>query len=184
MVAATPPPAELGIEAPDFNLPGIDGRDHSLAELTGEKGTVVVFICNHCPYVKAITDRLVAAANDMKEFGVTMVAINSNDTTTYPEDSFDRMKEFAAERGFTFPYLFDESQAVAKAYDAVCTPDFFGLNSELSMQYRGRLDEGRKDPPPPGAARELVDAMRLVAETGNGPDDQIPSIGCSIKWRD
>lgn len=184
MAAATPPPADLGTKAPDFTLPGVDGRDHSLAELTGENGTVVVFICNHCPYVKAITDRLVAAADDMKAFGVTMVAINSNDATTYPEDSFDKMKDFAAERGFTFPYLHDESQAVAEAYDAVCTPDFFGLNADLTMQYRGRLDEGRKDPPPPGAARELVDAMRLVAETGKGPEEQIPSIGCSIKWRD
>ena len=183
-MAATPPPPVLGIKAPDFTLPGVDGADHSLADLAGENGTVVVFICNHCPYVKAITDRLAAAADAISEFGVSMIAINSNDATTYPEDSFDKMKVFAAEGGFSFPYLHDESQAVAKAYDAVCTPDFFGYNADLELQYRGRLDEGRRDPPPPGAARELVDAMQMVAETGRGPETQIPSMGCSIKWKD
>jgi len=184
MPALMPPPPKLGIDAPDFTLPGIDGKDHTLASLAGEKGTVVVFICNHCPYVKAITDRLVAAAEAMKAFGVAMIAINSNDTTAYPADSFDNMKLFAAERGFTFPYLFDETQAVAKAYDAVCTPDFFGYDGDLKLRYRGRLDEGRKDPPPPGAAEELVDGMRMVVDTGAGPAEQIPSMGCSIKWRD
>ncbi|MCW2307441.1 thioredoxin family protein [Rhodobium gokarnense] len=183
-MAATPPPPELGIPAPDFTLPGIDGKTHSLSELKGEKGTVVVFICNHCPYVKAITERLVKAADDMAAFGVSLIAINSNDTATYPEDSFDRMKDFAAASGFSFPYLHDESQEVARAYDAVCTPDFFGYDAGLTLRYRGRLDEGRKDPPPAGADRELVDAMKMVAETGTGPEIQIPSMGCSIKWKE
>lgn len=183
-MAATPPPIELGLKAPDFSLPGVDGATHALADLAGENGTVVVFICNHCPYVKAITDRLVAAADDMKAFGVNLVAINSNDATSHPDDSFDNMRVFAAQSGFSFPYLYDENQTVARDYDAVCTPDFFGYNADMSLQYRGRLDEGRRDPPSAGAARELVDAMRMVAETGKGPADQIPSMGCSIKWKE
>lgn len=182
-MAAVPPPPDLGLSAPDFSLPGIDGKTWSLAELKGERGTVVVFICNHCPYVKGITDRLVAAANALRAKGVNLIAINSNDAINYPEDSFDNMKLFAAERGFTFPYLFDESQDVAKAYGAVCTPDFFGYDKDMTLAYRGRLDEGRKDPPPPGARAELVEAMTHVAETGEAPDDQIPSMGCSIKWK-
>ncbi|MCC2110688.1 MAG: thioredoxin family protein [Hyphomicrobiales bacterium] len=183
-MAAIPPPAELGTPAPDFSLPGVDGRTTSLADVRGDKGTVVVFICNHCPYVKAITDRLVAAADALRGKGVAMVAINSNDAATYPDDSFDNMKAFAAERGFTFPYLHDESQETAQDYGAVCTPDFFGYDADLKLVYRGRLDEGRRDPPPPGARAELIEAMTMVAETGRAPDEQIPSMGCSIKWRD
>ncbi|PLX39262.1 MAG: thioredoxin family protein [Hyphomicrobiales bacterium] len=183
-MAAVPPPLELGLDAPDFTLPDIDGNQVNLADARGEKGTVVVFICNHCPYVKAITDRLVAAADAMKAFGVNMIAINSNDADEYPEDGFAKMKPFAEKEGFSFPYLHDESQAVARAYDAVCTPDFFGYNADMKLVYRGRLDEGRKDPPPAGAKPELVDAMRMVAETGKAPDDQIPSMGCSIKWKE
>ncbi|HOV04938.1 MAG TPA: thioredoxin family protein [Hyphomicrobiales bacterium] len=182
-MAAVPPPPELGLAAPDFSLPGIDGRTHSLADVRGENGTVVVFICNHCPYVKAITGRLVAAAEALKPKGVTLVAINSNDAATYPEDSFEAMKPFAEKSGFTFPYLYDETQQVARAYDAVCTPDFFGYDKDLRLVYRGRLDEGRKDPPPAGARPELVEAMSYVAETGKVPADQIPSMGCSIKWK-
>ena len=183
-MAAVPPPLDLGLDAPDFALPDTTGKTVSLADARGEKGTVVVFICNHCPYVKAITARLVAASDAMKAFGVNLVAINANDAATYPEDSFVKMGAFAVKEGFTFPYLHDESQAVAKAYGAVCTPDFFGYDANLKLVYRGRLDEGRRDPPPAGAKAELVDAMRMVAETGKAPAEQTPSMGCSIKWKD
>lgn len=183
-MAVTPPPAEIGIAAPDFTLPATDGKTYSLADVTGEKGTVVVFICNHCPYVKSIVDRLVADAKALAADGIGFVAISANDVATYPEDSFDNMKAFAEQNGFPFPYLYDESQEVARAYKAECTPDFFGLDADGKVQYRGRLDEGRKDPPPPGAKRELLEAMRMVAATGKAPADQIPSIGCSIKWRE
>lgn len=183
-MAAVPPPLDLGLDAPDFTLPDTTGTMTGLADARGEKGTVVVFICNHCPYVKAITSRLVAAADAMKAFGVNLIAINANDATSYPEDSFEKMGEFAKREGFPFPYLHDESQAVAKAYGAVCTPDFFGYDANLKLVYRGRLDEGRTTPPPAGARPELVDAMRMVAETGRAPAEQIPSMGCSIKWKD
>ena len=182
-MAAIPPPAELGTPAPDFSLPGIDGRVHTLSQLRGERGTVVVFICNHCPYVKAIAERLVAAARALREKGVSMIAINSNDADAYPEDSFQNMTAFAARHGFDFPYLHDESQQVARAYGAVCTPDFFGYDKDLKLAYRGRLDAGRTEPPPPGSRAELIEAMTEVAETGIAPQEQIPSIGCSIKWR-
>lgn len=173
----------LGVKAPDFKLPATDGRTYALGDVQGENGTVVVFICNHCPYVKAIAERMVEEAKGLADEGIGFVAILSNDATNYPADSFDNMKEFASRHGFPFPYLHDESQAVARAYDAVCTPDFFGLNADGLIEYRGRLDEGRKDPPPPGAARELRDAMRMIAETGKGPEQQLPSVGCSIKWK-
>ena len=183
MAATETPVCDFGWLAPDFALPGIDGKTWSLADAQGEKGTMVVFICNHCPFVKAIIERLVHDADELRAYGVNTVAINSNDVTAYPEDSFDNMKLFAAERGITFPYLFDESQAVARAYGAVCTPDFFGFNGALELQYRGRLDASRREPVA-GAPREMFHAMVRVAETGHGPADQIPSIGCSIKWRD
>jgi peroxiredoxin len=183
-MAVSPPAAVLGIKAPDFTLPATDGRTYRLADVKGKKGTVVVFICNHCPYVKGVIDRLVADARLLMAEGVGFVAISSNDAIAYPEDSFDNMKLFARKHRFPFPYLYDESQDVARAYDAVCTPDFFGLNAAGEVQYRGRLDEGRKDPPPPGVKRELLDAMRIVAATGKGPKDQIPSIGCSMKWKE
>ena len=147
-------------------------------------GLLVMFICNHCPYVKAIRERLVRAAADVMALGVGVVAINANDAQTYPEDDFETMQAVAAQFGFPFPYLHDASQAVARAYDAVCTPDFFGYNRDMQLQYRGRLDAGRLDPPPEGARRELVEAMRQIAETGHGPAEQTPSMGCSIKWRD
>ena len=182
-MAATPPVCDFGWKAPDFELPGVDGTTHRLADLVGPKGIVVMFICNHCPYVRAITDRLTADCAALAEIGVSSVAICSNDAVNYPDDSFENMKLFAKERGFGFPYLQDESQAVAKAYDAVCTPDFFGFNADLELQYRGRLDEGRTAPPPPNARRDLLEAMRQVAETGKGPADQTASMGCSIKWR-
>ncbi len=183
-MAAVPPPAELGIKAPDFLLPSTDGRRLRLADVAGPKGTVVVFICNHCPYVKAVIGRMVSDAQALSADGVGFAAISSNDPTSYPEDSFPNMKAFAERHGLPFPYLFDESQEVARAYEAVCTPDYFGLNAAGEIQYRGRLDEGRRDPPPPGVRRELVEAMRLIARTGRGPAEQIPSIGCSLKWRE
>jgi peroxiredoxin len=181
-MAAVPPICNFGWKAPDFTLPGIDGRTHSLHDLKGPKGTVVVFICNHCPYVRAVIGRLVHDAGDLAKLGVATIAISSNDASAYPEDSFDNMKRFAAQHGFTFPYLYDETQEVARAYDAVCTPDFFGFNAALELQYRGRLDASRKELVP-GARRDLYEAMKQVAETGRGPAEQTASIGCSIKWK-
>lgn len=182
-MASTPEAPELGIAAPDFSMPGVDGNSYGLQDIMGPKGAVVVFICNHCPYVKAITERLVVAAEALKADGIGFAAICANDATSHPADSFENMKLFAKERGFTFPYLRDETQEVAQAYGAVCTPDFFGLNAEGLIQYRGRLDEGRTDPPPPSAKPELVDAMREIAATGKTTEPQIPSVGCGIKWK-
>ncbi len=183
-MAATSLAAELGRQAPDFSLPGVDGKLWALDELTGRRGTVVVFICNHCPYVQAVIDRMVEAAKALATEGIGFVAISSNDVGTYPEDSFDNMRAFAKAHRFPFPYLYDESQDVARAYGAVCTPDYFGLDAEGRIQYRGRLDGSRKEAPPPGAKRELVDAMVMIAETGRGPVEQIPSVGCSMKWKE
>jgi peroxiredoxin len=170
--------------APEFRLPATDGKTYRLDDLAGAKGTVVVFICNHCPYVKAIIDRMVADARVLMSEGIGFVAICSNDAASHPEDSFENMKHFAKAHGFSFPYLHDETQAVARAYGAVCTPDFFGYNADRKLKYRGRLDEGRKTPPPAGAPRELVEAMRAIARTGVALADQNPSLGCSIKWKD
>lgn len=177
------PVCDLGWKAPAFELPATDGKIYSLDALKGENGTLVMFICNHCPYVKAVIGRLVRDVNDLKPYGIGAVAICSNDAEHYPEDSFERMRDFAREHGFSFPYLHDESQAVARAYDAVCTPDFFGFNARLELQYRGRLDESGREPAWPGARRELFEAMREIASSGRGPREQIPSIGCSIKWK-
>lgn len=184
MVALEPPVCDFGWKAPAFTIPGVDGRAYSLDDLKGEKGTLIVFICNHCPYVKAVISRIVRDAKDLAPLGVTTVAISSNDAVAYPADSFDKMAEFAAEHGFPFPYLYDESQQVARAYDAVCTPDFFGFDADLGLQYRGRLDASRKEAGAEDLERELFNAMKGVAETGKGPEKQIPSIGCSIKWKD
>ncbi len=183
-MAMTTPLCNFGWTAPGFRLPGIDGRDWALEELRGARGTLVMFICNHCPYVKAVIDRIVRDARELEALGIRTVAINANDPVQYPEDSFDNMKRFAARHGFGFPYLFDESQEVARAYDAVCTPDFFGFDAGLGLQYRGRLDESRKEAAPPSVRRDLFEAMRQVAETGKGPLDQFASIGCSIKWKE
>ena len=177
------PVCDFGTPAPDFSLPGVDGKVWSRDQCKGEKGLLVIFICNHCPYVQAVRDRILRDARELGGYGIGCVAIMSNDPTNYPEDSFDNMKRVAADYDFPFPYLFDETQAVAKAYDAVCTPDFFGYNSELGLQYRGQLDASRKEPAPPGAHRNLFEAMKQVAETGVGPKEQIPSMGCSIKWK-
>jgi peroxiredoxin len=177
------PICNFGWKAPPFSLPGVDGNTYSLADIKGQSGTLVMFICNHCPYVKAVIDRIVRDAKELQGYGINAVAISSNDAVHYPEDSFDNMKRFARTHGFTFPYLYDESQDVARAYDAVCTPDFFGFNDRLELQYRGRLDASRKEAGAPDERRELFEAMRDIAKTGKGPREQIPSIGCSIKWK-
>jgi peroxiredoxin len=182
-VAERPPVCDFGWKAPDFSLIGVDGTTHTLGELKGPKGTLVAFICNHCPYVIAVIDRIVRDARDLEALGVSTVAICSNDATTHPDDSFDKMKTFASRHSFTFPYLHDESQDVAHAYDAMCTPDFFGFNADLELQYRGRLDASGRDPAGPDVRRELFEAMKRIAETGQGPRDQTASIGCSIKWK-
>jgi peroxiredoxin len=182
-MAVETPVCDFGWPAPDFRLPGIDGRQWSLADIRGPRGTLVMFICNHCPYVKAVVDRLVRDVRDLQGLGIGVAAIMSNDTRAYPENSFDNMQAFAAAHGFTFPYLFDETQDVARAYDAVCTPDFFGFDAGLGLQYRGRLDASRKEAGPVDARRELFEAMAQVAATGHGPAEQIPSMGCSIKWK-
>lgn len=176
-------PVALGMQASDFSLQATTGQFYTLSELSGERGTVVVFICNHCPYVIAIAERMVEDANILAQEGISFVAICSNDAVAYPEDSFTKMKLFAEKYEFSFPYLHDETQEVAQAYDAVCTPDFFGLNADGLVQYRGRLDEARTAPPSAGAKRELVEAMREIAATGRGPTEQFPSVGCGIKWR-
>lgn len=182
-MAVETPLCDFGWPAPDFRLPGIDGKLWSLSDIRGPRGTLVMFICNHCPYVQAIVDRLVRDVRDLQALGIGVAAIMSNDTLAYPEDSFDNMKLFAASHGFTFPYLFDESQDVARAYDAVCTPDFFGFDKDLGLQYRGRLDASKRVAGPSDARRELFEAMSQVAETGRGPAEQIASMGCSIKWK-
>jgi len=182
-VAEHTPICDFGWKAPSFTLPGVDGKTYSLEELKGPNGTLVMFICNHCPYVKSVIDRIVRDAGALRALGINTVAICSNDATTHPDDSFDNMKRFAHEHAFTFPYLHDESQDVARAYDAVCTPDFFGFNGALELQYRGRLDASGREPASPDVRRELFEAMKQVAETGHGPREQTPSIGCSIKWK-
>jgi peroxiredoxin len=182
-MAAADAPTLLGTSAPEFRLPATDGKTYALEDIAGPRGTVIVFMCNHCPYVKAVIDRLVDEARALMAEGIGFAAICSNDAESYPEDSFDNMRRFAKAHDFPFAYLHDESQAVARAYGAVCTPDFFGYDAERKLQYRGRLDEGRTSPPPKGARRDLVEAMRAVAKTGKGPSVQTPSVGCSIKWK-
>lgn len=172
----------FGWKARDFALPGVDGKTWTLADVRGRKGTIVVFICNHCPYVKAVIERIAEEAKALKEIGVGMIAINANDADKYPDDSFANMKRFAERHALPFPYVVDATQEVARAYDAQCTPDFFGFNAQDELQYRGRLDVSRtslvKD-----ARRDLYEAMKLVADTGRGPQEQIASMGCSIKWK-
>lgn len=184
MVSLQTPICDFDAEAPDFQLPGVDGKSWSLQQCAGENGLLVMFICNHCPYVKAVIDRIIRDTKDLAAMGVNSVAIMSNDPTDYAEDSFDKMRLVSQQLGFPFPYLIDETQQVAKAYGAVCTPDFFGYNADLKLQYRGRLDESKKQAAAPNVRRDLFEAMKLVAETGKGPQDQIPSMGCSIKWRE
>lgn len=182
MARTETPVCEFGQSASDFSLPGTDGKIHALQGERGPKGLLVMFICNHCPYVKSVRDRIIRDARELHVFGIHTVAIMSNDSSDYPEDSFDNMQKLATELNFPFAYLYDETQAVAKQYGAVCTPDFFGYNKDLKLQYRGRLDESRKEPVP-NARRDLFEAMKQVAQTGHGPKDQVPSMGCSIKWK-
>lgn len=184
MVSLQTPVCDFGKPAPDFSLPGVDGKTWTRDQCKGEKGLLVMFICNHCPYVKAVLDRILRDARELADHGIGCVAIMSNDPTDYPEDSFEHMRRLADVFEFPFPYLVDETQEVAKAYGAVCTPDFFGYAGDLGLQYRGRLDESRKETAPEGVRRDLFEAMKTVAETGSGPRDQVPSMGCSIKWKD
>lgn len=184
MVSLETPVCEFGLPAPDFSLPGVDGKTWTRDDCKGPNGLLVMFICNHCPYVQAVRERIVRDARELASLGVNCVAIMSNDPTDYPEDSFDNMKQVAEAFQFPFPYLLDETQEVAKTFGAICTPDFFGYNGQLELQYRGRLDESRKETAPEGVRRDLFEGMKQVAETGRGPEKQIPSIGCSIKWRE
>ncbi len=177
------PICDFGWKAVDFELPGVDGRRYSLSDIRGPNGTLIMFICNHCPYVLAVLDRIIRDARDLAPLGIGVAAICSNDPRQYAADSFDNMARMATEKNFPFPYLQDETQQVARAYDAVCTPDFFGFNGDLELQYRGRLDATRMDPAPADARRELFEAMKQIAETGEGPRQQIASMGCSIKWK-
>ena len=183
-MAAVPPICDFGWKPADAELPGTDGKTHSILAQAGPNGLVVVFICNHCPYVVAVIERIVREANDLKKLGIGFVAVSSNDVETYPQDSFDNMKRFAEAHGFPFPYLYDESQEVARDWDAVCTPDFFGFNAAMELQYRGRLDASRKETGPADPRRDLFEAMKQIAETGQGQREQIASMGCSIKWKE
>ena len=180
MVSLSTPICDFGWKAPDFDLPGTDGRRHSLASARGPNGLLLMFICNHCPYVKAVLERIVRDCRELGAHGIGAIAIMSNDPTDYP---WDNMVALALRMDFPFPYVLDETQAVAKAYGAVCTPDFFGFNADLALQYRGRLDASRKESVA-AARRELFEAMLQVAQTGQGPREQVPSMGCSIKWKE
>ncbi|MCV2869985.1 thioredoxin family protein [Defluviimonas sp. WL0002] len=182
-MAVSPPVCNFGWKAPDFTLPGTDGRNWSLKDIAGPKGALIMFICNHCPYVRSVLDRILRDARELQSLGIGVAAICANDATAYPDDSFANMRALADSEGFTFPYLHDETQDVARAYDAACTPDFFGFNAAGELQYRGRLDASGRQAASPDARRELFEAMKLVAETGEGPREQVASMGCSIKWR-
>jgi len=180
-MAGVPPACDFGAPAPDFALPDAEGRRWSRDALRGPNGLLLVFICNHCPYVLAIADKLASEGQELQAMGFGVAAINSNDPTNRPADSYDNMGPFARRYGFAFPYLHDADQSLARACGAVCTPDFFGYNADLALQYRGRLDSSGRNPDP-AARRELHEAMALIASTGQGPRDQTPSIGCTIKW--
>jgi peroxiredoxin len=181
MVRTETPICEFNLPAIDFKLKGVDEKYYDLNSLKGTNGLLIMFICNHCPYVKSIINRIIRDTKELKQIGINSVGIMSNDPNEYPEDSFENMKKMALEFNFSFPYLIDETQEVARAYGAVCTPDFFGYNNKLGLQYRGRLDESRKESVD-GAKRELFEAMKKISKSGKGPENQIPSMGCSIKW--
>ena len=186
MVALETPVCDFGWKAPEFNLIGIDNKFYSFQDIRGPKGTLVMFICNHCPYVKSVIHRIVEDVTLLKEKGIGVIAIMSNDVNDPKygaEDSFDNMKLFSERNNFVFPYVYDETQSVGRKYNAVCTPDFFGFNANDELQYRGRLEESKMEIIP-DAKKELLEAMMQVSETGSGPQDQIPSIGCSIKWKE
>ena len=178
------PICDFGQAAKSFELKSTNNEIIKLNDVKGTNGTLVMFICNHCPYVKAVIKDIVEDCKNLKELGVTAVAICSNDPINYPEDSFENMIEFARKHQFNFPYLFDKTQNVAKSYDAVCTPDFFGYNNNLELQYRGRIRELDNLKPVRAGDSDLYSAMKQIAETGKGPETQIPSVGCSIKWLD
>lgn len=182
-MAAQPPVCAFDWPAVPFCLPDPQGKLWSLADVQGRHGTVIMFLCNHCPYVLAVIERLVDDIRHLQAHGIGAVAIMSNDIAAYPDDAPPKMQAFAARYGFSFPYLFDATQEVARAYQAVCTPDFFGFNADGRLQYRGRLDASRKETASADVRRDLREAMLTIAATGHGPEDQIPSIGCSIKWK-
>ena len=181
MVRTETPICEFDLPAINFKLKGVDEQFYDLKSLKGPNGLLIMFICNHCPYVKSIISRIIRDTKELRHLGVNSVGIMSNDPNEYEEDSFENMKKMALDHDFPFPYLIDDTQVVARAYGAVCTPDFFGYNSKLGLQYRGRLDESRKESVD-GARRELFEAMKEISMTGKGPKNQIPSMGCSIKW--
>ncbi len=181
MVRTETPICEFDLPAINFKLKGVDEQFYDLKSLKGPNGLLIMFICNHCPYVKSIISRIIRDTKELKHLGVNSVGIMSNDPNEYEEDSFENMKKIALDHDFPFPYLIDDTQEVARAYGAVCTPDFFGYNSKLGLQYRGRLDESRKESVD-GARRDLFEAMKEISMTGKGPKNQIPSMGCSIKW--
>lgn len=183
MVLLHTPEKEQNFIAPDFSLKGVDEKTYNYQDIAGEKGTVIMFICNHCPYVLAIVDRLAQTAKALQEHGIGVVAIMPNDTESYPADSFENMKVFSQENDFSFPYVIDETQEVARAYDAVCTPDFFGFNAAGELQYRGALDSAANKPADESTQALLLEAMQQIAQTGAGPNEQRPSMGCSIKWK-
>lgn len=183
MISLQTPVCEFGKKAVDFSLPGVDQQQWTLEKCSGERGLLIMFISNHCPYVQAIRKKLVRDTGELIALGVNSVAVMPNDTAAYPDDSFANMLRVSNEFNFPFPYLLDESQEVARAYEAVCTPDFFGYNAKLELQYRGRLDAAGPKSDDDTQVRELFDAMRQIAETGRGPEHQIASMGCSIKWR-
>ena len=183
MASTDPPVCDFGWKAPDFTLPGTDGQTHSLSGIAGPNGTLVMFICNHCPYVLGIVDRIIRDARELQALGIGVAAICANDAGTYPADSFENMILKAKEWGLPFPYLHDESQNVARAFGAVCTPDFFGFDADLGLQYRGRLDASQRQAGPADLRRDLFEAMKQVSESGRGPATQVASIGCSIKWK-
>jgi peroxiredoxin len=182
-MAAVAPQREIGWKGVDAILPGTDGNEHQLSDHVGPGGLVVVFMCNHCPYVKAVLPRMTRDARELALHGIGFVGINSNDADAYPDDSFENMQAFSREHRIPFPYLRDETQEIAKAYGALCTPDFFGFNANMRLQYRGRLDTGAVQNAPSHARRELFDAMVKISRSGEGPAEQIPAIGCSLKWK-
>jgi len=182
MVLTKTPICNFGEKPHSFSLKGVDDKIYKLEDCLGDKGTVIMFICNHCPYVKAIIKNIVDDSNNLRNLGVNAIAIMSNDTKNYPDDSFDKMKDFAKDNKFNFPYVIDETQEIAKKFGAVCTPDFFGYNSNNELQYRGRMRELKELKPVSDDESDLFKAMKLIAQTGKGPKNQIPSMGCNIKW--
>ncbi len=182
MVLTKTPICNFGEKPHSFSLKGVDEKIYKLEDCLGKNGTIIMFICNHCPYVKAIIKNIVEDTNKLKELNIKAVAIMSNDTINYPEDSFEKMKEFSELNNFNFPYVIDTSQEIAKKYGAVCTPDFFGYNGNQELQYRGRMRELKELRPVNSGDSDLYKAMKQISETGKGPDNQIPSMGCNIKW--